>query len=88
MLQYAVLNAPPHRHCGGEFGRVSRMTADTDLADHARDCVQPLVKVHSGGAKEVIGPSLSLSRGFLARDAAVKVQATLEPSGYRILGLQ
>ena len=38
----------PHiAYCGGGFGRVSLMAADAVLADHARDCVQLLVNVHT-----------------------------------------
>lgn len=49
MLEYAGVERSPHiAYCGGEFGRVSLMTADAELADHARDCVQLLVNVHSG----------------------------------------
>ena len=50
MLQFAGSERSPHiAYCGGEFGRVSVMTADSELTDHARDCVQLLVNVHSGG---------------------------------------
>lgn len=50
MLQNAGAERSPHiAYCGGEFGRVSLMAADAELADHARDCVQLLLNVHSGG---------------------------------------
>lgn len=48
MPEAAGIETSPHlAYCGGSFGRVSLMTADSRLADHARDCVQLLVNVHS-----------------------------------------
>lgn len=50
MLEPAGAQVSPHiAYCGGAFGRVSLMTADAELAEHARDCVQLLVNVHGTG---------------------------------------
>lgn len=50
MLEQAGAQTSPHiAYCGGAFGRVSLMTADAELAEHARDCMQLLVNVHSDG---------------------------------------
>ncbi|MBN9410564.1 MAG: helix-turn-helix transcriptional regulator [Burkholderiales bacterium] len=43
----AAAPTPHLAYCGGSFGRVSLMAADTVLADHARDCAQLLVNVHT-----------------------------------------
>lgn len=62
MPEKAGTKPSPHvAYCGGDFGRVSLMTADAELADHARDCAQLLVNVHSGGlAVRVDGVSHAL----------------------------
>lgn len=50
LLGKAGAESSPHiAYCGGSFGRVSLMTADVELGEHARDCVQLLVNVHSSG---------------------------------------
>lgn len=49
-MDQAGAQASPHiAYCGGSFGRVSLMTADVELGEHARDCMQLLVNVHSAG---------------------------------------
>ena len=45
--QAGAEHSPHLAYCGGEFGRVSLMTAGAELADHARDCMQLLVNMHS-----------------------------------------
>ena len=43
----SVTEGSPHiAYCGGSFGRVSLMAADTELAEHARECMQLLINVH------------------------------------------
>lgn len=47
MLDSKSLERSPHlAYLGGGYGRVSLMSADVELADHARDCLQLLVNVH------------------------------------------
>lgn len=49
MLESKGPERSPHlAYLGGGYGRVSLMSADVELADHARDCMQLLVNVHSG----------------------------------------
>lgn len=74
--------ASPHiAYCGGSFGRVSLMAADTVLADHARDCAQLLVNVHSAGlAVRVDGRTLAL-RPFDALAIAPRQVYAIPPHG-------
>ncbi len=64
-MEQAAADRSPHiAYCGGSFGRVSLMTADTELADHARDCVQLLVNVHSTGLAVRVDGVTSALRPF------------------------
>jgi len=72
----------PHlAYCGGSFGRVSLMAADTALADHARDCVQLLVNVHSAvRAVRVDGATVGL-QPFEAVVIAPRQTYAIPPQG-------
>lgn len=80
-MRIAGASMSPHlAYCGGSFGRVSLMAADTALADHARDCVQLLVNVHSGArVVRVDGATIGLQPFDAVVIAPRQIYAIVQP---------